>query len=311
MDEKQSITFNGMGTTIKVEVISSKQSLNWEKHIQTWFTTFESICSRFRHDSELTRLNQATVSNVIVIHPILYDILQVAFQYAIQTEFYFNPFVGSTLKNIGYKQSFQKQMVLHEYQENENVYRIPSSKSLSFFPKLKAVMKHTNEEIDLGGIGKGWSVDKAYQLLKELGINNGLIDAGGDMFIWGDSSKRIGVANPFAENEDIAQFVISSGAVATSNILYRSWNIRGQTFHHIINGRTGKNPKSDVVQATVFADHVSQAEVIAKILCMLPSHEGIQWIKKHFPKSACIIVNKHGQLLISSSISRYIERLVI
>ena len=68
MDEKQSITFNGMGTTIKVEVISSKQSLNWEKHIQTWFTTFESICSRFRHDSELTRLNQATVSNLSLIH---------------------------------------------------------------------------------------------------------------------------------------------------------------------------------------------------------------------------------------------------
>jgi thiamine biosynthesis lipoprotein len=311
MNEKQSLVLNGMGTTIKVEAVTHKQSIDWKKLIQTWFTTFESICSRFRHDSELTRLNQSPVSKLIPIHPVLYDVLQLAFQYAMKTEFYFNPFVGTILKNMGYEQPFQKRRAFHEYKENENGYRVPSNKSLSFFPDQKAVMKHINEEIDLGGIGKGWSVDKAYRLLRDLGVNQGVIDAGGDMVIWGDSSQKIGVANPFAESEDIAQFVICTGAVATSNILYRSWNIKGRTFHHIINGRTGKNPESDVVQATVLASHVSEAEVIAKILCMLPSQEGIQWLKKHFPKAACIIVNKNGQLLITPSISRYVERLVI
>ncbi|RDE34641.1 FAD:protein FMN transferase [Parageobacillus thermoglucosidasius] len=311
MNEKQSLIFNGMGTTIKAEVMACKPSLDWKELIQTWFATFESICSRFRRDSELTKLNQSPVSKLIPIHPVLYDVLQLAFQYAMKTEFYFNPFVGTILKNMGYEQPFQKRRAFHEYKENENGYRVPSNKSLSFFPDQKAVMKHINEEIDLGGIGKGWSVDKAYRLLRDQGVHQGVIDAGGDMVIWGDLSRKIGVANPFAENEDIAQFVISAGAVATSNILYRSWNIKGRTFHHIINGQTGKNPESDVVQATVLASHVSEAEVIAKILCMLPAQEGIQWLKKHFPKAACIIVNKNGQLLITPSISRYVERLVI
>lgn len=98
MNEKQSLIFNGMGTTIKVEVMACKPSLDWKELIQTWFATFESICSRFRRDSELTKLNQSPVSKLIPIHPVLYDVLQLAFQYAMKTEFYFNPFVGTILK---------------------------------------------------------------------------------------------------------------------------------------------------------------------------------------------------------------------
>ncbi|ASA95495.1 MULTISPECIES: FAD:protein FMN transferase [Anoxybacillus] len=311
MNVEQFLIMNGMGTVIKVQVTGDEQSLNWKQLMQTWFTMFEKVCSRFLNDSELTKLNQSPVDVVIQIHPILYDVLQAAFEYAIKTNFYFHPFVGTVMKNIGYADSFHKQGILREHKERASLFRVPSEKSLSFFPALKAVMKHTTEEIDLGGIGKGWSVDQAYHLLKDLGINAGIIDAGGDMLIWGDVGRKVGVTNPFNENEDIAQFFISSGAVATSNVLYRRWKINGETRHHIIHGRTGKNPNSDVVQATAFAECVTEAEVIAKVLCMLPSDEGIQWLKRNFPQSACMIVTQNSRLLITPSISRYVERMVM
>lgn len=312
MGEEQSLSMNGMGTAINVRVMEYKRSLNWKLLVQTWFTTFEKICSRFLDDSELNKLNQSPAETVIQIHPILYDVLQTAFEYAVKTEFYFNPFVGTIMKNIGYTQSFHKQHFLPEHKENIDLFRVPSVNSLSFFPALKAVIKHTTEEIDLGGIGKGWSVDKAYHLLRDLGINAGVIDAGGDMFIWGDVGRKVGVANPFAENEDIVQFFISSGAIATSNVLYRSWKVNEDTVHHIINGQTGKNPdNSDVVQATAFAECASEADVIAKVLCMLPSRQGVQWLKEKFPQSACMIVTESRELLITPSISCYVERLAI
>ncbi|MFC0297572.1 FAD:protein FMN transferase [Geobacillus jurassicus] len=313
MGTKQSLEFNGMGTTIKVEVITDKTSIDWKTMMRTWFATFESICSRFQRDSELARLNQSPAWMIVPIHPILYDVLQAAFQYAAKTDFYFNPFVGSILKNMGYERPFQKQQPLFlEYKENKKSgCSVPSRKSISFFPNQKAVMKHTDEEIDLGGIGKGWSVDQAYRLLKGIGIEQGMIDAGGDMVIWGGAPRKIGIMNPFAENEDIANFTIGAGAVATSNVLYRSWSVRGRRFHHIIHGQTGKNPESDVVQTTVFASCASEADVIAKILCMMSAKEGIRWLNRHFPKAACIIVNESGQLLITPSVSRYVERLVV
>ncbi|MGJ7034852.1 FAD:protein FMN transferase [Anoxybacillus eryuanensis] len=309
MERKQSITFHGMGTTIKIEGSYSRQAGDWKTSMREWFATCETICSRFLTDSELTRLNKAQVNSVIVIHPILYDVLYVAFQYAKRTQFRFNPFIGTVLKEMGYVQSFHKKMVVHSHEKK--VHRMPSSRLLSFFPESKAVMKHTTDEIDLGGIGKGWSVDQAYGQLKRLGIDDGLIDAGGDMFIWGESQKTVGIANPFSEDGDIAHFIMSNGAVATSNVLYRSWQMNGRTVHHIIDGQTGQNPHSDVVQATAFARNVTEAEVISKVLCMLPANEGIRWLSIHFPTAACVIVKKNKQMLMSPSIVKHVDKMVM
>ncbi|KFZ43047.1 FAD:protein FMN transferase [Anoxybacillus flavithermus] len=309
MERKQSITFHGMGTTIKIEGSCSRQANDWQTQMREWFATCEAICSRFLSNSELTRLNKAQVNSVIAIHPILYDVLHIAFEYAIRTQFRFNPFIGTVLKEMGYVHSFQKQMTVHSYEKK--VHRMPSSLSLSFLPQNKAVMKHTMDEIDLGGIGKGWSVDQAYGQLKRLGMDDGLIDAGGDMFIWGESQKTIGIANPFSENEDIAHFIMSNGAVATSNVLYRSWKMNGQTAHHIIDGQTGQNPRSDVVQATAFAYSVIEAEVISKVLCMLPANEGIRWLNAYFPNAACVIVKQNKQMLMSPSIVKHVDKMVI
>ena len=97
----------------------------------------------------------------------------------------------------------------------------------------------------------------------------GMIDGGGDMAMWsnGDKTWKIGVMDPFNEENEIGSFSIQNGGIATSNIIYRNW-IQGDTKkHHILDGEP-ECQSTEIVQATVVTEHCLDAEISAKICFM-------------------------------------------
>ncbi|MCK9910545.1 FAD:protein FMN transferase, partial [Microbacteriaceae bacterium K1510] len=88
-----------------------------------------------------------------------------------------------------------------------------------------AVQLAAGSQIDLGGIVKGWSVDRLAKWLKQKGISRGLINAGGDLQVWGGFNHSepwcVGIAHPFEEELDMAVVSLFDGAAATSNIVGR------------------------------------------------------------------------------------------
>jgi thiamine biosynthesis lipoprotein len=135
-------------------------------------------------------------------------------------------------------------------------------------------------EIDFGGIGKEYAVDRVANLLLEAGFEHGLIDLGGDMGVLGPrqdgSPWRIGLRHSRRPDEVAAEVCISRGSIATSGDYERCVEVGGRRYSHLLDPRTGW-PVTGLASVTVLAGSCMVAGSLATI-ALLKGEEGIPWL---------------------------------
>lgn len=135
-------------------------------------------------------------------------------------------------------------------------------------------------EIDLGGIGKEYAVDRATQVLREAGITHGLVDFGGDIAVLGPYPDgkpwRIGLRHPREATSLAAEAVLCKGGLATSGDYERCIEIAGKRYGHILDPRTGW-PVEGLASVTVLAESCLLAGSVATI-AMLKGRDGPAWL---------------------------------
>ena len=141
--------------------------------------------------------------------------------------------------------------------------------------KNKVYLLKKGVEIDLGGIAKGYAVDKVIERIKGIDPNaTGFIDAGGDIGIigpkYGNLPWAIGIRDPFKKGmySSIGTLYLYSGAVATSGNYERFFIKDGVRYHHLIDPKTGY-PSNKAVSSTVIAKKVMTADAFATTLFIL------------------------------------------
>jgi thiamine biosynthesis lipoprotein len=153
-------------------------------------------------------------------------------------------------------------------------------------------------EIDLGGIAKGWIVEKAAQLLNTY-TEACAVSAGGDMLFIGRPSDGldwdVALEDPREPSQDICQLHVRSGAVATSSVMKRTWRQGGTVRHHLIDPRTGESAKTDWLSVTVIAPDVITADVFAKAI-LIGGEGELQGLLGTRPELTFIAVDRHGNL---------------
>lgn len=149
-------------------------------------------------------------------------------------------------------------------------------------------------KIDLGGIAKGWVIDRAALLLENIGY--GFINAGGDIRIFGTlpRSLNIGIESPYDVTNLISSIQVGSGAVATSTSMKRRWRVLGEWKHHLIDPRTGTSTESKIVSATVTARTALEADVLAKTVLLLGEEKGRALIAEK--ESRAVLINKDEEI---------------
>jgi FAD:protein FMN transferase len=120
--------------------------------------------------------------------------------------------------------------------------------------KNKVTLKNDDVLIDLGSIAKGYIADKLIDFLKESGVNSALIDARGDVAIYGDEEETIWIAHPRLEGESVGEITLKNGAVATSGD-YKQYMV-DYKHSHILN-------QKELISVTIVAESLMQADVIA------------------------------------------------
>ncbi|WP_152396639.1 FAD:protein FMN transferase [Paenibacillus guangzhouensis] len=313
--------FRAMNTEIAVTINELHGHDDWAAQVQQSFRDMEMTASRFVADSELSRWNAAPVGMPYALSKRLYELTAYAWQCARKTDFRFHPCVGSTLAQFGYDRSFEKlQRTDEELSAGQQATLLAMGSSerrhlqpeiLGFSEHDLTITKHISADIDLGGIGKGWTVDQVYHMLRDdYGVHSGVIDAGGDMRVWGEGTPwQIGVQHPSDEDRELVQLWMKQGAIATSNVLYRRWQHHGQLYHHIIDGRTLQPANSDIVQATVLAPTTALAEVVSKVICMLPSSEVNAWVASHFAGVGYLFLTREDEIKLNREVKHYVEEL--
>jgi thiamine biosynthesis lipoprotein len=161
----------------------------------------------------------------------------------------------------------------------------------------------------LGGMAKGWAVERAARWLARVGP--ALVDAGGDIAVSGPrvagEGWAIAVADPFAPECELALLTLLSGVIATSGRDYRRWQQAGTWHHHIVDPRTGRPARTDVVTATVVAPTAWQAEAAAKAALILGGRDGLAWIDRHPPLGVLLTI-EDGSVLRNRLLDAYLWR---
>jgi thiamine biosynthesis lipoprotein len=292
-------TFEAMGTHFQFVGVSD----SFSREMEPWIRMVETSFSRFDSNSEVSLLNHSPGMPVrCSVH--LWEIMQLADYYYRETEGIFHPYLGSILNLLGYDRSFE-QIHASEYVPSPAQLQV-ADHPISLNTDRKEVTLHPAVSVDLGGIAKGWSAQKASEMAKRSGILCGLVDAGGDMVIWGNEDAQgwdVFIENPWDPKSDLAYLRLNKEVgIATSNSIKRQW---GEGRHHIIDPRILQSSQSDLIQVTIIAPDLTLAEVYTKVFMILGLEQGIHMVEQKQVQLAYLLVRTDGTVCVSSNIGHY------
>ncbi|MBB6638228.1 FAD:protein FMN transferase [Cohnella thailandensis] len=298
-------TFTAMSTAFHTIGLSSVSAGKAE----SWFSFIERNLSRFLPESELSSLNRSE-GRPFLASALLYQAVSVADRYYRETDGLFNPYLGKALIAQGYSESIEKLRLDSDRQTADDYCVDMPEEPVALDRRMMGIRLHPELSLDLGGIAKGWSAEQLAGMLRREGVGTGAIDAGGDMILWGKPVQgwEIGIADPRDGAKNAASLVLKRPAgIATSSTLKRRWGTKEGVRHHLIDPRTQRPADTDLVQATVLAPSLTEAEVYAKCLLILGSEAGIPWLEARKPGLGCVAVNGEGHLFKGGSLNEYAE----
>ncbi|MFS0777475.1 FAD:protein FMN transferase [Neobacillus sp. 3P2-tot-E-2] len=294
--------FRAMNCTIKLDGMDREVQLEIKQMIRE----FEQTTSRFIPDNYLSYLNSRAQNVPILLDDTFANLLDQSLTLTRKTDYYVHPFMGDYMREIGYTSSFHEnyEPIFEEGEFAIKEFREEPIERLS----EKWLIKKRDFSFDFGGFGKGYIIDQVKKQLLQKRSNNALINAGGDLTVIG--SYEVGIEHPILMGKDMMRFVIKDCALATSGKNYRKWEKDQSSYHHILNGRTGEPAQNGVLQASVIADNVMEAETAAKLFCILPFEEAKALLSVRFPKIAYFIYFENNQIAIGGDKGLY-ERLEV
>jgi thiamine biosynthesis lipoprotein len=275
--------------------------------VQRMFARAEQSLTRFNTSSDLCKLNRSA-GRPQRVSALLFDVVETSLWAASATDGVFDPSLLQRMKAIGYDRSFEQ--IAHS---DRPISALPpprpgAYRGIALDRARGEIYLPPDVQLDLGGIGKGWTVDRAADWL--AGKGPFLINAGGDLYAYdappGQPGWSIGLADPWQPARDLLRLRVRQRAVATSTTSRRRWQRGGRTLHHLIDPRTGQPAESDVVSVTVVAHRAALAEVFAKTALILGAEAGLAWLHS-IPEAEGVLVRDNGELQFTDGFQKYIE----
>lgn len=260
-----SVEFRAMGSDAHVLVLGGPAHLG--DRARARIDDLESRWSRFRPDSDLSRLN-AAAGRPVAIAPVTAALLLRAVDAWRVTGGRFDPTILPALRDAGYDRTFTALHAPDPWAEVAADDDLPARPApglggLELTPGHARLPRGV--EIDPGGIGKGLAADLVVEELLDAGADGALVNLGGDLRVagTGPDGGAWGVAVEHPDRGHVADLALVVGAVATSTPRRRRWVHRGGIHHHVIDPATGRPARELPAAVTVVAGEAWRAEVLA------------------------------------------------
>ncbi len=157
------------------------------------------------------------------------------------------------------------------------------------------------KKIDLGGIAKGYIVDKAVEYLKDKGVKNGIVNSGSSIAVFG-KERKVKIRKPFRDSY-AATLKVKDKFISTSGTYERYIEKDGFVYHHILDPETGYSVESDLVSATVINDSAMDGDALSTICILLGKSEAVKLINS-FDGTEAVFIDKNGKLEYTSGIKK-------
>ncbi|WP_394203712.1 FAD:protein FMN transferase [Marinagarivorans algicola] len=257
------------------------------------------VMSEWQADSMISGVNQAAGKRPVHISAELFELLTAAQQLSQQTQGKFD----ITFASVGKLWDFRKAQIPTPAQINRAIRRIDYTRLKLDRKNMTAFITHPGTQIGLGGIAKGYAVDRASDILRQQGFGEFSVNAGGDLYAEGQHKNglwQVGIQNPRNTDQLIALLPIANSAVATSGDYERFFIHDGKRYSHIIDPHTGY-PANHCQAVTVLAPRAFMADAIATGVFVLGVEKGLALVNRLAGVEA-VVIDAQGKMHVSTGL---------
>lgn len=291
-----------MGTRVHAELWhdDAREAARLLDAVMAEMRRIDATYSPYLEDSELSRLNRDAGKGWMDVSPELFDLLERSRRMSELTEGAFDITYASVGRYYDYRNGrrpddaqIRRALEAIDYRYVELDARGP-----------RARFAHPDVYVDLGGIAKGYAVDRCVAILRDAGVTQASVSAGGDSYILGDHRGQpwtVGIRDPRDEHGMAAVLPLLDTAVSTSGDYERFFEQDGVRYHHILDPATGKSAR-DAWSVTILGPEATFTDALSTSVFVLGPERGLALIDR-LPGIDAIVIDAHGTLHYSADLA--------
>jgi thiamine biosynthesis lipoprotein len=264
----------------------------------------EKLLTTFSEDSETNQVNQNAGIKPVPVSRETFNLIKRSIRISEVTQGAFDITYGSIDKRLW---NFDHNMTsLPDKDTAKKMVRLINFRNIILDEeKCTVFLREDGMRIGFGGIGKGYAAERAKQVMKDLGVKSGVVNASGDMSTWGiqpDGKKwTVGIANPDSSHDIFSYMTITDMAVATSGNYEKFIMVNGKKYSHTINPRTGL-PVTGIKSVTIITTNAEVADAMATPVMIMGINAGLDLINQMKDIEA-VIIDDDNNLYTSQNIN--------
>jgi thiamine biosynthesis lipoprotein len=273
------------------------------------FDRLEALLSVWKDGSDVVRMNQNAGITPVAVSRDTIEVLRTAHEASELTRGKFDITFGA-LSDIWRFDHDQDNVVPDRQLIETRLTRIDYRAVQVDGTAATAFITRPNMRVHLGGIGKGYAIDRAIALLRQQKLTDFMIQSGGDLYVAGSNGGtpwKLGIADPRGAHEPFATLEMRDGTLSTSGDYERSFMKDGVRYHHLLDPDFGE-PARGCRSVTIVTNRAVMADVLSTGVFIMGPDEGMKLIEQ-LPDVEGVIVTSDNEVLISSGLRGRIELL--
>ena len=286
-----------MGTLVSVELWHDDPKLreSCSNRVFAEMHRIDALMSPYKTNSEISYINDNAAVSSIKISEEMASLINQSLDFSVLS----NGAFDITYASVGYRYDYRMQQQPDDEFINSTL-RAVDYRHIDLNGK-QLYFKDNNVRIDLGGIAKGYAVDRAIDIVTSCGVDEAMISAGGDSRILGNKRGKpwiIGIQHPRKANDLAMVLPLSDTAISTSGDYQRYFIHKGERIHHIINPDTGRSA-NQTWSATVTGRDALTTDALSTTVFVLGAEKGLALIET-LDNIDAIIIDRDGKVHYSS-----------
>lgn len=264
----------------------------------------ERLLTTFSDDSETNEVNKNAGIAPVTVSRETFNLIERSIRISEVTQGAFDITYGSIDKRLW---NFDEKMTaLPDKTTAKKMVRLINFRNIVLDKEKNTVfLKEKGMRIGFGGIGKGYAAERAKQVMKDLGVESGVVNASGDLSAWGlqpnGKEWTVGIANPNSSHEVFSYMAITDMAVATSGNYEKYVMIDGKKYSHTIDPRTGL-PVNGIKSVTIITTNAEIADAMATPVMIMGINTGLDMINQ-MKNIEAVIIDDDDKMYTSKNIN--------
>jgi len=263
----------------------------------------EKLFTTFKEDSQTNQINANAGIEPVKVDREVFDLIERSKRISGITQGAFDISYGSIDKSLW---NFDKSMTaLPDEATAKQLVRLINYRNIILDKENCTVfLKEKGMRIGFGGIGKGYAAERAKYILKQNGVESGIVNAAGDLTVWGNQPNgkawTIGIVDPDTAHQPFSSLNVTDMAIATSGNYEKYVMIGGKKYSHTIDPKTGY-PVTGIKSVTIISPNAEIADAMATPVMVMGISVGLDMINQ-MKNIACIIIDEQNEIYTSNNI---------